>query len=238
VDAAEVPDITVYNAYLPESGILKLQSGSGHISSYVQVKDDSASGNIRFDAPGAGVVVNGNELALDLTLEIDLANGSLKTRNFDLGGSYLKVSNLNYPDGRSLEDWSTAFTFEKGTLQWTRPVSLEADLSLSMTSSGPLVEVLAGNYSQIKWVRDALSVKDVSGSSRLRLDPQALVVQDLDISGENIEVRAKLQISNRGAKGVVFNRLGILRATVTFDGDERDWHILSARERFDSYPGF
>ena len=238
IDQADVPDITVYNDYLPKNGVLRLKSGNGTIRTRFDVNDEQVTGHIELDAPGVNAVVNERELAVDLDMDIVLSNGDLDSRRFDLAGSRLAVSNVNYPDGRSLGDWSTVFGFTEGELHWTRPVSLSAQTRLDMTSSGPLVEVLAGSYGQLRWARDLLSVNDVVGTSRLEIGPDHVVLNGLDIRGEDIQIAANLRIDDAGPRGIVFNRYGPFRATVEFEGDERDWTIFSARERFDRHPGF
>lgn len=235
---AEVPDITVYNMYLPRDGIMRLVSGRGQVESRFHLSGDRAQGHVHVQAPSVAAVINGIELGFDVDLELELSGGSGRARRFRLDGSALRVHNLVYPDGRTLADWSTLFRFERGELHWTAPVALDASVRLDMTSSGPLVELLAGRYAAIKWIDDALSVRNVQGSGKVAVTADALVLNDLDIVGENLQIAAKLRIDPQGARGIVFNRLGVLRATVEFVGGERDWHIISARERYDRHPGY
>ncbi|MCZ7599837.1 MAG: hypothetical protein M5U09_21845 [Gammaproteobacteria bacterium] len=81
-------------------------------------------------------------------------------------------------------------------------------------------------------------MRNVQGSGKVAVTADALVLNDLDIVGENLQIAAKLRIDAQGARGIVFNRLGVLRATVEFVGGERDWHIISARERYEQHPGY
>ncbi len=238
IDEATVPDITVYNAYLPEKSVLALESGSGVIRSRLDVEDNKASGLVSLEAEQVEAVVNDQALALDLDMNLRLSNGDLDSRRFELDDSSLRVSNVNYPGGQSLGEWFAEFSFTDGELHWTRPVSLTADSRLQMTSSGPLVELLAGSYTRVDWVKDLLSVNDVKGTGRLAVGAEAVIFNDLDIRGEEIQVAAKLRIDRDGPEGIVFNRYGPFKATIAFNGDQREWFIFSARERFDSHPGY
>ncbi|KAA3633954.1 MAG: hypothetical protein DWQ08_01185, partial [Proteobacteria bacterium] len=235
---ADVPDITVYNAYLPESGVLRLVSGSGAITSRFEVDDEAGSGWIELAAPAVSAIVNDNPVTVDLALEVEMSSQNIETRQFSVGGSYLRVSNVRYPDGTTLEDWSTTFKFEDGSMRWTTPLELDVGMTLEMSSSAPLIQLLTGRYSRLKWVDDLLSVSDVRGSSRVRLDRDSLVLNKLNILGENVRLSANLLIRRDGAEGILYNQLGPFKATVEFKGQDREWFLFSARERFEKHTGY
>lgn len=237
IDPARVPDITVYNAYLPDKDVLRLTHGAGEIRTRFTLEQERATARVRLDAPGIGAMINQRALTLDLDMDIALNNGDMDSRRFDVAGSQLTFSNLDY-GGEDEGPWSSTLTFRDGSLRWTAPVGLDAGAELSMTSSRPLVELLAGSFDQLRWARNLLSVNNVTGTSRIIIDGDALVFNDLDIRGEEIQIAAKLRIDDAGPKGIVFNRYGPLKAAVSFDGEERDWHLISARKQFDNHPGY
>ncbi len=239
IPEATVPDITVYNHYLPQNGAIRLLSGQGLMRSRLSLDDTAASGQIQLTAPSVASEVNGQTLSFDLDMQINLSGGELQARTFSLDQSYMKLDNLRKPDfPETPEDWSAIIRFEEGQLIWKFPLSMTAKTTLNMTSTAPLVELFIGQSGYTNWIRQILSVRDVRGRAWLDLKPDDLVINNLEILGEDIQISAKLRVTEGGGEGVIYNRLGRLAATVEFDEEQREWHILSALKHFDNHPGY
>ncbi|MCZ7599838.1 MAG: hypothetical protein M5U09_21850 [Gammaproteobacteria bacterium] len=73
---AEVPDITVYNVYLPRDGVMRLVSGRGQVESRFHMSGDRAQGHVHVLAPSVAAVINGIELGFDVDLELELSGAA------------------------------------------------------------------------------------------------------------------------------------------------------------------
>ncbi|GJL80515.1 MAG: hypothetical protein DHS20C01_01490 [marine bacterium B5-7] len=239
IPEAQVPDITAYNVYLPSEKTMRLTSGVGQLSSHFDLSSNDSTGRIVLSATDIGAVFNGQPLSLDMSMNIDLVGEDVKQRTFSIDGSLVKFENIKYPNTNiQLQDWTTQFTFVDSILKWIQPIQLESKVNLAMTSTGPLVELFSGRYDTYRWIKDMLSVKNVTGSTHMRMRPGELVLNKVDIRGENLEVQANLKVTDDGAQGIVFNRLGVLGATVEFNGAKREWSLISAKKTFERHPGF
>ncbi len=241
IENATVPDITVYNTYFPEHSSFSFLQGSGVLNSTFNLDLINANGKIHMHAPGIRIGLNGNELKFDLDFSLQLENGDLRQSRFDIKQSEIKVSNLgeSKTTGYS-ENWKAKILMPNGTITWTTPLYFAADAKLKMDSTGPLLELLLGRDEsrKIKWIKELLSVGNIQGGAEIRLQDDSLLINNLDISGDELRVAAKLKYQNNSLKGIVFNKYGLFSTGVTIDGDDRDWHILRPHRNYLEYPEF
>ena len=239
INDARIPDITVYNSYLPKGGTIRFLQGRGVLNSRFNLDEDDTSGQIEINAPKVLAEVNGTPVKFNFAMLFNLLDGKLETRKFKLRNSYIRLDQLEQEYLQSdVTDWQAMIRFPDGTLTWKTPLRMESRAELEMSSSGPLVELMIGQEGYSRWLRKMITVRDVTGNALLQLQPDNLVVNNMNIKGESIQVAAKLKFAKEKLKGVVYNRLGRLAATVTVDGEERDWHLLSAGDVYNAYPAF
>jgi hypothetical protein len=239
IPQAIVPDIRVYNSYLPEGDIIRLVEGVGMLSGKFDFSDESAQAKVRLVSPQIKAIINGLPVGFDMDLELKMSNRSMNSRKFALDNSYLRIKNLSYRSMPSTAvNWKGEFKFVDGELMWTRPVELNSTVNLQMTSSAPLIDILMNTKGYLKLIRKFLSVEDVSGQGQLHINNNSLVLNDLNITGEDLLILAKLRLREKDRKGILYSKLGRLDATVEFENNEREWFLLSPRTRYENYPSF
>ena len=59
-----------------------------------------------------------------------------------------------------------------------------------------------------------------------------------DVGGENLRVKAKLQLKPENTDGILYARLGALSTAVEISGAGRRWRLLRPARYYDAYPPF
>ena len=236
---ASIPDITEYNEYFPGEGSFQFLQGSGVLNSSFDLDLKDAHGSIKISAPDVTISFNGNHLQFDLDVDLQLINGNLYESRFDISQSKIHVEDLSDTSVSGyLSGWQASIHMPTGTITWHTPLSLFANTTLQMSSTGPLLELFLGRSDSrsLRWLKGLLSVEDVQGEAELQLTEDSLIINDLNITGEELEVAAKLKLSKSGLLGIIYNRYGRLSTSVSIDGDKKDWHIIRPKHKFLEYP--
>jgi hypothetical protein len=86
-----------------------------------------------------------------------------------------------------------------------------------------------------RWLERLLTIRNVTGSSRIRLRDDGLTLEGARIVGEDFLVLANARFRDERVEGGLYARYGVLGGAVEVIGEERAWHLLNAREWFDGY---
>ena len=99
--AAEVPDLSFYNAYLPGSSGLTLTGGSGRMTVRLRAAapDWTGAGDLRLEARGVAGRFEGRPLRGDLLVRTLVREADFRGRRFDVSGSKIDLTRVQPPRG-------------------------------------------------------------------------------------------------------------------------------------------
>lgn len=237
---SEIVDVAVYNAYLPPRSGFKLRSGTGTLQGRMAMSTvtGSGSGNFQLDASRIRVGFGDVDMVGNVKLESELADADPEARRFDLSGTRVALTDVVVVDGdkRSSRGWWGRVRLRDGEVFLTKPMRLDARVDAEVRDSRPLITLFAEKKPILGWMKPILTIEDLDLETRLRMTDDALLVQDLLLTGKGLEVRADLRFGNR-PEGFFFVKRGMLSAAAGLDDGERDWKLFKSRKWYEKQTG-
>jgi len=240
---SEVPDLTLYNAWLPPETPVAFRAGSGRIDGTLKMstRDDSGTGRLRFQARQATMAVGEGRYRGDLEVVTRLQSRNLRQRRFDLAGSQLRLSHLQElgrgaPPRSPEQLWWGEMAVTEAALTWQRPFTLDARLTARIRDSGPLLSYFIGHGRLAGRFESVLRLEDIAGVAHLEVDPKAVTLDSLEIATGELTLLARLRLARGLQKGLFYAHYKRLEAGLAIDDGERDLRLIRPREWYDHFP--
>lgn len=240
VPRSQVPDLAIYNAYIPDKAPLTLGSGAGTIEGklHLSAAEESARGDLLFRASGARVVVGEMPLTGNLRIETHLSDDNLAERRFGISGSRARFDEViqRKADGELLDrpPWWGEVEVKKGWMSWREPLTLDAHLSARLRDSGPVVRFFTADRPLLRLAGRLIKAEDISGEADVDVDPGRVRVENLRVTGDDIELRANLLFANGDQRGRLYTRYKNLDAALELlPGKETDLHLTHSKAWFE-----
>ena len=234
---AQVPDLAVYNRYLPGTGV-RLLGGRGSLSGDLRVDaaGDVGAGRLQLTALRTGLRLGGVDVTGDLAVDTRLQRADLQTRRFQLDGSSLRLSRVRVRDGKRLvgEDWWANLDLERGHLDWQHPLRLDAQVQARARSVALVLGMFGPLREFPRWTRGLVDEGETRLVGRARLDDGALLLAPMQAGNDRFDVQMRLRLADRQPHGDLLLTFGRLRAGLQVAGDQRDWRLRDASAWFHS----
>jgi hypothetical protein len=238
---AEVPDLRVYNALLPEEAGFAILSGRGrarlHLAASTATNRTTGSAELSSDA--VRVRFQNLEIAGRLALHAPLASSDFMSRRFDLKGTRLALTDVSYRNLEGQKDappagWWARAELTGGALTWSVPLALRGTGTIDMQSSGPLLALFAEHSRLLRWFDDALNVENVKAQGVVRLGKGAVEIESLEATGGKLEFRTRMRFEKTKRQGDLYLRYGRLAAGIELRDGQRS---VKLRQPLDWYQG-
>ena len=235
--SAEIPDISIYNAYLPKDAGVSIVSGKGKVTADFRLRGVSGSGNLEMLAKGVEVHVRDQTIKGDLRISTRLTNGNLEAMTFDASGTQLRIDNGSLESGSVTRDeqWWGQINVTHGRMTWKRPLHLDATINLQLRDSGLLVHLFVKQAQGRQWLNDLLTIRDVTGESQVLLNDNSIVLKNTRLSGEKLLVLATLRLSEEKIRGGMFAKYGIMGIGVELKDDERTLKLVNPKKWYEKF---
>ncbi|MEN8162947.1 MAG: hypothetical protein ABFS37_02365 [Acidobacteriota bacterium] len=182
----EVPDLAVFNRYIPEGSGVRLDSGSsGTVSGRLEIDDGWFKGFAEVTAHGVGLEICNLSMNADLGISLQLPGVNIEDRFLDLSGSQLWFDRVSLPGEPRPpgDEWGALIRLEEGFAELSEPVSVNASVTVWMRDTRPLIAAYLPAERAGMRLEDLLNIEDVSVHARLFANREALRFDDLEISG-------------------------------------------------------
>jgi hypothetical protein len=244
---AEIPDVGVYNAYLPRELGFTLLDGTGHIHGRLvaTTPDDHLHGEVVVTGAGVEAKLDGLTIKGDLALHARLVDGSLDDGRYDISGSRLDLENVGIVDATASvgaqphhaasKAWWAGISLPAGSVHVGAPMFLDASLDLRFRDSVPFVTIFSERTPIAAWIQDALAIEDLTGSAHIQLGDELLHLPSFTLrGGKDYELLLRLRRKRAEYLGVLYARYGALSVGVELLGAQNKVHVLGARKWFDA----
>ena len=222
VPPAQINDISTFNGLIPGESTLSLRSGTGEVEARLEVNERIAVGTL--DLMAEGIVLETKDVPLygDLEVHANLAQGDLPAKRFDLSGTTIRLDDivgedLSAKQEKKLEAWFCDVGLEKGHVTFDKPLTADGQVRLKMYDTRPIVAMLKDFGTGPKWLSLMPNVKDIDGTMDVNFDKERMEVDDLVLTGDELEVLGWLHILSKKANARLYIKHGGLAAGVALD---------------------
>jgi hypothetical protein len=239
----EVPDLAVYDPYLPRGAAVSILSGAGHLRLHLGIDAASRRGaaTVVLTSEAARARFEELEIAGAVRLHAALASSDLRGGRFQLAGTRLELERVSYREEAAEKptagDWWARLEVANGTLAWGRPLALDGSLTARIKNSDLLLALFAQRDRRLGWFRGLLAVEGLAARGDLRLGNGALAVDDLRVVGPGVDLRSRLRFAADGRRGDLFLRYRRLAAGIELRDGRRTFRLHRPEEWYESRRG-
>jgi len=241
IPSAKVTDVTAYNAMLPPNAPLKLLGGEADLTADLHLEPEFAKGFLKFNTRGLLSQLDEQKMAGDLILDVKLQGGKPKDMAFDVTGSTLSLEGFRVAGGQqtySERDWRAQIKLRRGNAVWRKPIKLDLEAEIAMKDSRPIVALMSNQRGKHGWLEKMLTVEDVQGSARLKVDAKRALLPYAMVGSDKIDVGAKGLVDAKTREGIFYARFRKLDGILKVRDGEKNFDLLGARKTFNEYePG-
>lgn len=234
-----VPDLAVFQGYLPPEFPLTITGGDAVLVADLQLRPDSAEGQIRLDSGNASVTLVDQDLRADLSANIVLAGGKPEELTFDLRGSEVVLNNVHVLGKEAEFDdngWSTVLRLPRADLALTDPLRVSAQVELEASDSRPIAAVFRNQEGwRPKFIANALTVEGIGGTAELEIIGRRVAIPISWVTSDNIEAGAKVVFAGSGSDGVVYLKYKKIDAVLKLNNGKKNIDLVGARKKYDAY---
>ena len=215
--------VDALNPLVPGQGVLSIVSGTGELGGRFE-KSENKSVSGRLDLVADDVVLKRREIPLhgDLEMHVVLTEGDLPTGTFDVSGSTFRLDNIaqsgtSQIEQEKLDPWYGHLEIAEGIVTFGTPMTMDSHVRLQMEDTRPVLILLRKFTNEMKWLNLTRNIKGLDGTMDLDFGKGYLTVDDLSLTGENVEILGWVHIRNQIKNGRIFARHGARSAGVAFD---------------------
>lgn len=239
---SEIPDLSVYNDFLPRDLGSSLVGGRGraHGGLTASTEDGIARGDLYLRASDVRSKLGAVAVGGDVSLHAHLAEGHFETGVYVLSGTTLSLKHVNLvapANARKGKDdayaWWAEVTLPRATVSVGAPVFLDAKVTLKCRDSVPFVTLASRGVALPGWTRGLLKIKSLSGEASVLLGDDTLVVPQLVLRGRDTELRMRVRRRREEFYGALYARYGILSLGVELLGPKARFHVFGPRRWYD-----
>lgn len=235
----EVPDLAVYNAYLPPEAGLAVTSGRGRLAFRLRLDAGSGDGDFTLTSDDLQARFLDLHLGGRLRLAAHLAEADLERRRFALGGTRLDLTDIAYAEeGQAprVEDagWWARVTIPRGTLVWSKPLQIQGRVEARLRDAGLLLSLFAQRSRFLDWFDSLLHVDDVQVRGDVRVGGGVAEVDPFRATGDNLDLRSRLRLAAGSRRGDLYVRYKKLKVGIALRDGERAFKLRRPEEWFES----
>lgn len=238
-ERADVPDLRGFNRYLPGAA-LRFLGGRGRLSGDLQLDPAGkvGKGRLQVQARQAQLALNDLEFSGDVDVAAQLARADLSNDEFVLDGTRLGVRNVRIsdPERASPGDWWADIRFDRGRLHWGSPLRIDTTASARLHDVSLLLALFTRNKDYPRWVLRVLDAGVVEAATRAVMRDGAIVLEDLSVSNDRFDLKARLRLAGKHARGDLFLRWLRFGLGLELKDGERKFHLIKAAEWFGRQP--
>lgn len=235
-DDADVPDLRVYNPYLPGKS-LNFLSGVGRMSTDVRMdgKGDVNAGHMRMSSRGAWLAVGPSRLFGNLHMDTELTASRRAGHAYELDLLSLALDGIRVA-GSHDPPWWARFTIRQGRLDWDRPMRLRGHVSMVMKDVSLLLSLFAERNAFPAWIARVIDNGQATAQAEVDARQGDLVLDRLSARNKRADLSAHLRIRDGVPDGALYVRWGVLGLGVALSDGQRDFHLLHAARWYRSQP--
>jgi hypothetical protein len=239
VPPAQIRDISIIDRLLPPQLNLAVESGTGTLSGRVAVDADrKASGQLDLESKELRVRVRDVPIRADLGVHATLTQGDLPEHRFEISEATITVDNavnegLEQKEQEKRGLWWCSLKLTQGTVTFGRPLAASGAMAVKMRDTRPVVTVIKELSKPPKWMSLLPEIENVDGTMIVDMDGATTAVDDVDITGESLQILGWLHLAEKKANGRIYVKYKGFAAGIGLDEGKSSVHLAKPRQWFD-----
>ncbi|MEO5830851.1 MAG: hypothetical protein ABIQ36_09815, partial [Rhodanobacter sp.] len=139
-------------------------------------------------------------------------------------------------EGSRDSPWWARFTLSQGQLDWDRPMRLRGSATMTMKDVSLLLSLFADRSAFPKWIASVINAGEATAKAQVQVQKGDFVIDHLVASNRRVDLLAHLRIRDGLPMGDLYARWGILGLGVALADGKRQFHLLHARDWYQSQP--
>ncbi len=236
---AKVPDLRVYNRYLPNEQ-LRIDGGSGTLGGDLQLDaaGEVGSGWVRVAGRDARLRMGGVALRGNVGVNLRLRRADLARRSFAVDGSDIRLDGVSFAlrGSETRSGWSAQVKLPRARLEWRKPLAVGGDAQVAVKDVGFLLALFAREKDIPDWVYKLVDVGPAQVSGRVQWRGDTLVLDRLAARNDRFSLLGRLRLKGPTRNGQLFAQWGKLSVGMDVQGEQRKVHLRNAREWYQAQP--
>ncbi len=232
---ARIPDLRGYNRSLPAES-LQFEGGTGTLGAdlVLDAHGQLRHGQLQLRAQRADVRFGPSRVLGDLALDSRLVRAEGGPRRYRIETLKLALDKVQVgAPSPGAAPWWARLDFKGGQLHWGQPITLQGDASVVMKDASALLGLYAERSAFPKWVGKLIDEGQANATASVRLDRDAVSIENLHARNERVELDAQLRVAQGRSQGALYARWGVLGLGVETSGGKRRLHLIGARQWYD-----
>jgi hypothetical protein len=239
-DKANVPDLRVINAYLPE-GTFAVSAGTAELGSDLALDAEGRvlSGRVALAGRGTRVALGDLGIGGDFDLDARIGGSDPRRRHFNLDGSVLETRHVRVLDQSGQGDGDDAWaklTIGRGRIEAVKPFVVDSDVDVEFQNISLLLGLFARHHEYPKWAVRIADAGVLRAHATMHVDGKTVVFDPVEAKNERVDVKARMRFAGKVPTGDLLVRWGLLSFGLDVAGGKRDFHLLRAGAWYDQQP--
>ena len=239
MDEAAIPDLRVFNRYLPPSAMAFGESRAAlGFSLTLQPDAAHANGTLSLVSPNARVHLAGRELDGTVNIRAELHDADLAKRDLVVKDLHVDLDRLTYRQpGRPpvSHGWLRAHAPTARALMAT-PIELDGEATVAMADLRLLLEIYAERSAMPRWLLRLTDAGQVDAAGHFAFRDGALALDNVRVSNDRYSVKANLRLAKDDKQGRLLVQWGKLSLGVGMAGGKTDLRLRGARDWYEAAP--
>jgi len=242
VPSAEVLDVGAFDLYLPATSRVRLDGGTGHLSSRIDLdlRTDSGSASFDLDAEDVEARVGERELRGDLSVRGDLVVQDARSRRFEVTSLAIDLDDVAVSGERrhrstgTTGGWWSRTRMTAGSVRLTRPIELDAKVTIQAMDARPVFALVEDRRAGLAWVDRMLDTDDVSGSARLVVSAPGVELRDLELEAGTTRITGDICVRGEASTMVILGATRDRHVGLERTSEGTDWKLREPIEWFEA----
>ncbi|MEJ1097323.1 MULTISPECIES: hypothetical protein [unclassified Pseudoxanthomonas] len=236
---ASVPDLRVYNRYLPQPQ-LRFLGGSGRLSGdmVLDAAGNVGHGTLRVMGQRAQMMMAGMRLRGDVDIDLKLRRADLKRRRFVVDGSTVQLKNIGFqePSGEARSGWWARIVLDRAQLDIDRPLNAGGFASVTMKDVGFLLSLFSRQREYPAWIYRLIDAGSAQMRGRVQWRADALILDSMEARNQRFDLHARLRLQGARRNGQLYAKWRALSLGLELNDDRRRFHLIGAKAWYDAQP--
>ncbi len=232
-----IPDLSIINDFLPKrSGFFIFPGTPGRIQADVNIENGAGKSRLNISGRKTEFALMETRFKGDPEIRLELNSKNVLSGRFDIADTIISLDHVDSVEMNADPDWWIGLEAIQGELVFGKPIEFAGLLDLKMRDTGPILTMFEDRNRIISSLGDIFMIENIRGEGFIILDRNGFGIDNLDLKGEQLDVKAKLSLSQSAKTGILYVKFHGLSLGIEMLNGKINYKLIHPRRWFDRYP--